>query len=195
MPESAAPSKFAKKLASTAQGQFDQFHLIDENDPPLSGQIKKYWTTLGLDFPGVEEPWSAVFVSFCVKTAGASAAEFKFAAAHSVFVHKAIQNASRGTGVFRGVKITDQPVAVGDIVQNNRQGNDFDFNFAKANTDYKSHSAIVISVGEDARGKFAFTIGGNESDSIRMKRVTLNPDGTIKQRSTSSYICLVKNLK
>ena len=67
------PSKFAKKLASIAQDQFDRFHLIHEADPPLSGQIKKYWTTLGFEFPGVQVAWSAVFISFCVKTAGATA--------------------------------------------------------------------------------------------------------------------------
>ena len=53
MPEPPAPSNFAKKLAAVAEDQFNQFHLIDENDPPLSTQIKKYWTTIGLPFPGI----------------------------------------------------------------------------------------------------------------------------------------------
>jgi hypothetical protein len=195
MPEPPAPSTFAKKLATVAQDQFDRFHLIDENDQPLRGQIKKYWTTLGMPFPGVETAWSAVFVSFCVKTAGATAAEFKFAAAHSVFVHQAIQNALSGTGVFQGFRISERAVNVGDIIQNNRGGNHFDYDHARANPNYLSHSAIVISRGEDALGKFAISIGGNESDSVRMKRVQLRPDGTIKQRSTNPFICLVKNLK
>jgi hypothetical protein len=195
MPEPPTPSTFAKKLAGIAQGQFDQFHQIDENDPPLSTQIKKYWTTLGFPFPGVETPWSAVFVSFCVKTAGATASEFKFAAAHSVFVHQAIQNAIAGTGVFQGFKITERAVHVGDIIQNNRGNTSFDFDFAKANANYQSHSAIVVARGEDSMGKFALTVGGNESDSVRQKRVILNADGTIKQRSSNSFIALVKNLK
>jgi hypothetical protein len=191
----ALPSKFAKKLASIAQDQFDRFHLIHEADPPLSGQIKKYWTTLGFDFPGVQVAWSAVFISFCVKTAGATADEFKFAEAHSVFVHKAIANAASHTGVFQGFKISDQAVGIGDIVQNNRGGQKFDFAFAKAHANYESHSAIVVARGEDATGPFVMTIGGNESDSVRMKRVILNADGTIKQRADSPFICLVKNLK
>ena len=86
------PTTFAKKLAATAQKQYDLFHFDSENDPPLANQIEKYWTGLGLSFPGVDTAWSAVFISWCVKQAGATAAEFKFAAAHSVFVHKAIQN-------------------------------------------------------------------------------------------------------
>jgi hypothetical protein len=194
MPDT-SPSKFAKRLASVAQGEHDQFHLIHETDPPLSGQIKKYWTTLGFQFPGVQTPWSAVFISFCVKTAGATAADFKFAEAHSVFVHKAIENARNQTGVFQGFDISEQPIALGDILQNNRGSHRFDFAFAKAHDAYESHSAIVISMGHDALGPFAMTVGGNESDSIRMKRVNLDPDGTVKQRASSPFICLVKNLK
>jgi len=45
---------------------------------------------------------------------------------------------------------------VGDIIQNNREGNRFDFAFARANPNYISHSAIVIEVGEDTQGRFAF---------------------------------------
>ena len=66
-----------------------------------------------------------------MKNAGATAAEFKFASAHSKFVFKAIKNAQNNTGVFRGRPITDYAPKIGDIVQNNRNGNSFDFVFAK----------------------------------------------------------------
>jgi hypothetical protein len=99
------------------------------------------------------------------------------------------------TGVFRGFKITEEAARIGDIIQNNRSGNHFDFDFAAANANYESHSAIVVARGEDSQGRFAVTVGGNESDSIRTRRVILNADGTVKQRSTSPFICIVKNLK
>lgn len=191
MPELPAPSEFAKKVATVAREQHDEFHMIDENDEPLSSQIKKYWQAVGQPFPGVEVPWSAVFISFCVKSAGATAAEFEFAAAHSVFVHKAINH----PGAFRGVKIDAESVRVGDIIQNNRGGSHHDFEFAKTHPTYISHSAIVVARGEDHRGKFALTIGGNESDSIRRVRVQLDDDGTIRQRVNSPFICLLKNVK
>jgi hypothetical protein len=130
-----------------------------------------------------------------VKTAGATAAEFEFSAAHSVFVHKAIQNALDGTGVFRAVRITEDAVRVGDILQNNRDGQHFDYDFAKENAHYTSHSTIVVSRGEDSMGKFAMVVGGNESDSIRRTRVPLNSDGSVRQRDPSPFICLIKDLK
>jgi hypothetical protein len=188
-------SPFALKLAGIAQDLHDRFHLMDENDPPLTNQIKKFWTSLGLTFPGVDEPWSAVFVSSCVKQAGATKTEFNFNAQHSQFVHTAIQNALNDTGVFRGRPITDHAPGVGDIIQNNRGGSTHGFDFARTHKSYPSHSAIVVEVGVDAQGGFALTIGGNESDSIRSKIVRLNNKGLIKQRDNSPFICVIEDLK
>jgi len=203
MPTLPPPSAFAAHLASIAEEEFNQFHNFVETDPPLSHRIQHYYATLGFTFTSVSSvPWSAVFVSFCVKEAGATSQEFEFAMAHSVFVHKAIQNASHNTGVFRGVPLGVGAVRVGDILQNNRGGNHFDFAFAANHVNYLSHSAIVVSRDEDANGKFAMVIGGNESNSIRSVKVRLHPDGTVVQTggvvvqpSHDPYICLIKNLK
>lgn len=188
-------SKYCTDLAKIAEDQHSKFHLIQESDEPLRSQIKRYWTGLGLAFPGVSTAWSAVFVSWCVKQAGATAVEFNFAQAHSRFVHKAIQNATANTGVFHGVDVALAKPAVGDIIQNNRGGTRFDFAHAKANKAYQSHSAIVVETGLDSLGAYALTIGGNESDSIRRVRVALTAAGLIKQRTTNPYICVIKTLK
>jgi hypothetical protein len=131
------------------------------------------------------------FVSFCVKKAGATDAEFKFAMAHSRFVHHAIHNG----GAFRGLRISERAVNVGDIIQGNRSNNAFTFKFAKQHEAYESHSAIVISRGEDANGKFAVTIGGNESNSVGRATVRLTNSGAVKQKSPEPYISVLKNLK
>src|SRR5262249_48287365 len=119
------PSAFAKKLAGIAQKQYDLYHFDSENDPPLAKQIGRYWTDLGLKFPGVSTAWSAVFVSWCVEEAGATSAEFKFNPAHSQFVYAAIQNGLHSTGVFRAFNVDSYAPQIGDIIQNNRGGNTF----------------------------------------------------------------------
>jgi len=191
----ATPSDFAQRLASRAQNLHDRFHLNHETDPPLAAQIKEFWDDVGVAFPGVQEPWSAVFVSSCVKRAGATSTEFEFSPQHSVFVHRAIMNSIAGTGVFRGKPISDYAPAVGDIIQNNRSGNHFNFEFARTHGDYASHSTIVVARGGDSAGEFVMTIGGNEGDSIRMKRIALNADGLIQQRAVSPFICVIQDLK
>jgi hypothetical protein len=114
---------------------------------------------------------------------------------HSVFVNQAIKNAQSGKGVFQGFDFRNQPPAVGDIIQNNRRGNAFDFNFAKTHSQYESHSVIVVEIGQDAQGGFAFCIGGNESDSVRQTVVRLDSRGFIIPRTGNPFISIIKNLK
>lgn len=175
------PSAYVKRLASTARQQYDKFRFLRENEPPLSTQIAQYWTAgVGDKFPGVDIPWSAVFVSWCVKTAGATKQQFKFAAAHSQFVHQAIKNAGEAGAVFVGRALVDYVPKIGDILQNNRGGNRFDFTHASKHSSYSSHSAIVVEVGIDNKGRYLHTIGGNEGDTVALKEVRLDNQGRVK---------------
>jgi hypothetical protein len=188
-------SEFEMAVARAAQAEYDRFHLNSENDPPLAQRIEQYWRDLDLHFQNVTVPWSAVFISFCIKQAGATAEEFKFSPQHSVFVHWAIGNMLAQRGLFRAHPLSEVAPSIGDIIHNNRAGNTYDFAFASGHADYPSHSAIVVETGHDHSGRFAVTIGGNESDSIRRKRVTLDDDGLIIQRVNSPFICVIQNLK
>jgi len=183
------PSTFAQKLATVALGQHAEFQFLDEEDPELCDQIERFWNeTVGGFTSCTAVPWSAVFVSWCVKQAGATRDEFKFAAAHSVFVHDAINNPR----AFEGLDITAHAPQIGDIIQQNRGGTSHGFAFAKTHPNYASHSAIVVRTGIDSAGPFALTVGGNETDAIRQKRVALNATGMIRQKSSNPFICVLK---
>jgi hypothetical protein len=193
-----APSPFARRLASVAQEQHDRFRFVNEADPQLCGQIKKWTEDIGSSFTSCTSnahPWSAVFVSWCVKETGATGSEFKFSKRHSVFVHNAIQNAITARGVFHGLEISAQPPNVGDIIQVNRDDARFSFEFASTHSQYASHSVIVIEIGQDSESPFAFCIGGNEGDAIRRTVVRLTPQGFIRQRGRNPFICVIKTLK
>ncbi|MCC7284160.1 MAG: DUF2272 domain-containing protein [Acetobacteraceae bacterium] len=186
-------SEFEQKVAAIAKDQFDQFNQLSESDPPLAAQIERYWKELGLPFPGVGTAWSAVFVSWCIRNAGATKKDFKFSPRHAVFVQWAIVNAETNQGRFRGLPITECVPTIGDIIQNNREGNSFGFEHAAAHDDYPSHTAIVVEEGKDPKGRFVITIGGNESDTVGRKRVALSADGLIVQRPNNPYICVVQS--
>lgn len=185
------PTPFAKRLADIATRQYEKYHLMREQEPALAAQIAKYWTGIG-KFPGTSTPWSAVFISWCMREAGASPNEFRFAAAHSRFVHEAIRNADNRTGVFEGRDPALYAPKVGDIIQNNRGRHKFTFAFARANKSYESHSAIVIEVGVDRTGPYLRTIGGNESDSVGMKEARLTSRGQLKN-ADALYISVIEN--
>lgn len=189
----AAPTPFQKKLAALVLQQYDRYHLIRENQEPLTAQIKEYWRGIGLSFPGVSVAWSAVFVSWCVKQAGATGAQFHFAQAHSRFVHRAIANASNEVGVFRGRDVAVYAPKVGDILQNNRGGHRYDFAYAAGHNAYQSHSAVVMEVGVDQKGRYLRTIGGNEGDSVGLKEVRLAANGRVRN-ADGLYISVVETL-
>jgi hypothetical protein len=189
-------STFAKKLASIALEQHATFQFMNEAEPALCSRIQSWTEDIGSPFTSCTKvPWSAVFVSWCMKRAGATKTEFKFSMSHSVFAHQAIKNAIKQQGVFQGFDINQQAPDVGDVIHYNRDGNKFTFEFAKTHSDYKSHSVIVVEVGEDSLGRFAFCVGGNESDSIRRTTVRLDASGFIKKRDLNPFISLIKNLK
>jgi hypothetical protein len=188
-------TEYVKRLVTIAEEQYNNFHLDSESDVGLAKQIKKYWTELGLSFPGVTTAWSAIFISWCVKKAGATKSEFLFSAAHAIFVNAAINNMLDNKGVFRAFPYQDIEPNLGDIIQHNRGNNTYDFQFAKMNKAYESHSAIVVEKGTDSKGNYVLTIGGNESDSIRKKQIRIDENWRIIKRKINPYIAIVQNLK
>ena len=59
----------------------------------------------------------------------------------------------------------------------------------------ESHSAIVVEEGQDNNGRYVLTVGGNEGDSVGLKRVALSAEGLIRQRDENPYISVIQNLK
>jgi hypothetical protein len=184
---------FQKRLSTVALREYERFHLLRENQEPLKTQIQSYWTALGFPFQNVSIPWSAVFVSWCIQSAGATDQQFRFAPAHGRFVHWAIANHKQKVGSFHGRRPTQYAPALGDLLQNNRGKNNYDFDYAASHQKYESHSAIVVEVGSDNRGRYLRTIGGNESDSVGLKEVRLDAKGRVKNPD-GVYIAVVQTL-
>jgi hypothetical protein len=195
--QSAQLTPYVDKLVTIAKGEYQAFHTISETDEPLRSRIDTYCRDIGIAVPPdiSQFPWSATFVSWCIKKAGATSSEFKFSAAHAVFVRAAIANADAQTGVFRARPIGSYAPQVGDLIHRNRSGGTVTYAEARTNSQYPSHSAIVVEVGEDQVGHYAMTIGGNEHDSIRMTRVALNGAGMVVQKPSDPFICVVQDLK
>ncbi len=189
------PSAYAQSVATLAEQQYQRYHHSSEEHSPLKDQIRDYWEDLGFTFPGVQTAWSAVFVSWIMRTAGASASEFKASTAHSRFVFWAIDNLQNNAGLFHAHPLEDYAHQLGDIIHNNRNGQNLTYSFAAAHKAYESHAAVVVEIGRDANGNYAITVGGNEGDTVGRKRVALHPDGTVIQRVPNPYICVIQNLK
>ena len=189
---------------AAAKAEYDRYHGIDEGAEPLRSRIADYYEAGGgsrtLDPTLDENAWSAAFVSFCIKQSGASASQFSYSMQHSVFVHAAIANALAGTGVFRGHRIGDHALQLGDLVHHNRSGGKLTYEYARDHANYPSHSCIVVGF-EDVDGvRHAITIGGNEgiaggTGTVGRKSFPLDAKGCLDQsKITTRLICAVENL-
>jgi|GEM_PF-688517 len=164
-----------------------------ETDDPQFLRVGDYWQAIGSPNNGRtlvngERPaWSAAFISFVMRAAGAGD-RFKYSAAHCHYFQDFVSLAR--PGLFQAVPANDAILGVGDIVHHGRgDAKRLEFAAARAayanDTFYPSHSAIVVAV--DREKETITTIGGNESDSVREATFDLDETGRLKPyRSGSS---------
>ena len=98
----------------------------------------------------------------------------------------AIANGDADRGVFRGHRVTEYAPKLGDLIHHNRDGGTLSFDFARANTGYPSHSAIVVDFELRNGVRHAVTIGGNEflsggTGTVGKKRFALDLNGFLNQ--------------
>lgn len=142
-----------------------------ESVRPFAGFVGEMWKAIGndnLDGTDTGVPWSAAAISFMVRNAGPAYANFRFAAAHSKFVHHAIQAREEEdtTVPFWGYRLNEMRPRIGDIVvrDNPDHGPNVDFDIAARLDSYRSHSDIVVRI--DSAKQRLLAIGGNVGQSV-----------------------------
>src|ERR1044072_7692086 len=79
----AAPTQFEAELARIAREENLTLGALRRGDQELEERIDRYCHEVGIPATApVKAHYSAVFISWCVRTAGASETEFPSAAAH-----------------------------------------------------------------------------------------------------------------
>jgi hypothetical protein len=161
-----------------------------ENESDFSERVNRYWReSLGLNHNGNDEiPWSAAFISWIFKTAGAGPA-FTYSPRHSTYLFKAIlaSQDAHTKELFVGHRPKDYKAKLGDLIGRARQsGIDFDH---QKNGEYLSHADIVVSIANDSMD----VIGGNVENSVTRRTLALNPDGTIDTSQYPAFV-VIENL-
>lgn len=146
-----------------------------EDQAPYKSYVGEYWLSIGESYTGEDThmPWSAAFVSHCVLVTGGYP-EFAYAPAHSVYIHKAINDRlhNRPAG-FWGFRITEHKPQVGDIICRRRTASAIDYDFAAQNDRYPSHCDIVVSL----RAGHVSTLGGNLGNTVRRSTYPIDKKG------------------
>jgi hypothetical protein len=136
----------------------------------------------------VDTPWSAAFISYLMKTAGFSRAEFAFSDTHADYVRAALDTSAaeaegrEATHAFRACDIATMHPRAGDLLCATRDSTAgvarFDALAAAiavraTGQDFPMHCDLVVRSDEGADAKLD-TIGGNVVQSVTLTRMTLN---------------------
>ena len=204
----APAGSFAKRIANLAVEQWKFFgrqaydlagHATTvghkEGEPTFFQKVGEYWRD-GVDRPDLDGldhswPWSAAFISWVMRTAGAGN-QFRYSAQHSVYVSKAIRDHLQGRQnvAYHGVRLNEQTPEVGDVVCWSRQaGIDYD---NQNSGDYKGHTDIVVAV----QPKAIEIIGGNVGNSVTRRPLALDSAGFLVPtvQGGETLFGLMKNL-
>ncbi|MBX2798043.1 MAG: DUF2272 domain-containing protein [Myxococcales bacterium] len=152
-----------------------------EHRAPYSGFVGEMWQALGIPLDGTDRgiPWSAAAISFMVRHAGPAYQSFRFAAAHSKFIHHAIQARfdEDRTVPFWGFRLDEVQPQIGDILcrDNPNVAPSIDFDAARNTDSYHSHTDVVMHLDPDSATIVA--IGGNLSHSVRITKYGLTDTG------------------
>jgi hypothetical protein len=177
-------SGLRSRIADTARKELTRWDggRRKESAPELEGTLRAYWLTVrsrdaANDAIARGLPWSAAFVSWVIREAGAGDA-FSYSGLHTAYVAAAKRSRLRNDAAkFWAYDITEAKPEVGDIVCRNREQNGVCSGTTYANVDdgqeRATHCDIVVAI--DSRR--VTCIGGNLSDSVREAHYALGADG------------------
>ena len=160
----------------------------DLRDLGLSAQEADALDTSVLRAALVDTPWSAVFVSYLVRSAGYDAREFRFSDAHADYARAALATGHRETdgradpGAYRACDPATTAPRPGDLLCSTRARaavlDSFDAlaPALEAGGPLPMHCDLVVAV--DAAALQAEAIGGNVLQSVTLRELRLQPAPT-----------------
>jgi hypothetical protein len=187
-------SDFKKKLVDLANKEWDKWNknnkVTKEGSQDTIQDLRDYYEigtkTKDSDSYYINTPWSATFISYLMREAGAGD-DFKYNLSHSVYITEAIKNKLENNNKkFKGYKPDEVDVEIGDLVCYPRDKG-ITYN---TNAPYVSHCDLITEIN----GNIAVGIGGNVSNSVSKKNYNLK-DGKIDKVKSSSIFVVIKNLK
>ena len=134
-----------------------------------SGWTGKYGD-YGQPYHGAPPAWSAAFISYLMRSAGAGE-RFPYSALHSTYINAAAQ----GNAAVQAEPPETYPVRVGDLICFGRRGAER-LRFADLPApSFFGHCDIVVG----GMPGLLTVIGGNVSAGVTMKHVPVTPEGTL----------------
>ena len=186
---------FRQKIVRVANQELARWGggTIKETDSRVRQALQDYWKTgtgnnyseaqLGDPSFQNDHPWSAAFISWVMRTAGAGSA-FKYSSAHSTYTRWAKDNRmANGANPFKAYRVSELTPQVGDIVCKRRAGSGATYENIRPGM--KTHCDIVTEV----RPGRLVTIGGNVNNSVAQTAPRTDTGGFL---SDPNYFAVIR---
>lgn len=206
IPPSPASSTLSDAIVRVAQQEFRRWHpsagpITERQDAAVPILQQYYRDGIGGAVPTKaqlqdvqwqnDHPWSAVFISWVMRTAGAGRT-FPYAAAHRIYINATRLNRlnNNAASPFWAYRATEVPVMVGDLICNTRAGNGASYDNIGDGTPWKTHCDIVTEILPGGLR----VIGGNVNQNVDTKPLVKTlPDGRLDLRgSQAKYFAVIR---
>jgi len=195
--------QYKSNLLQIIQEEFNYWNYpINRTEREITSvdKIKDYWKCLDF-YPTTKQiqsfkwqeahPWSAVFISWCMKKAGYEGC-FYNSINHAQYIIWANENKlnKQYDSLFLAYNISDKAAAnpvPGDLLCKNRDGKKFSLETIHKKS--ISHCDIVLEV--DKANGIVVTIGGNVLDKVNKRWVFLDANGFID--TNAAWLCYDAN--
>lgn len=176
-------SNFKKKIVKLANDELKKWQGKKEGNNTTIQELRNYWKqgagVTASDNYYINNAWSAAFISWIMKTAGAGD-KFKYSARHSEYIQAAKQNRKNNVKTFQAFRKNEQPVKVGDLICYPRQaGVTYD-----TPGNYYAHCDLITEI----KNGTAVTIGGNVSDTVKQSTYNLDTDSKVTTEKVHAII-------
>lgn len=191
-------SNFKKKLVDLANEEYNKWNKngikIKEGSNDTIQMLRNYYEqgagVKNSDNYYISTPWSATFISYLMKKAGAKN-DFNYNLSHSAYIREAVLNRkANNSKKFKAYMPNEVNINVGDLVCYPRQSG-VSYN---STGNYASHCDLIISVDNNT----AVGVGGNVSNSVSKSVYALKNGKIDKEKDKNAYggvFTVIKNLK
>ena len=194
----------SERIARVARAEFRRWRpgggaALTETSPAASPILREYYRTgVGVAVTDAQlqnssyqagHPWSAVFISYVMRTAGAGA-HFTYSPAHQTYIRAARRNRLGGVvgNPFWAYRVSEIAPRIGDLVCNARAGSGATYDNIGGPQTRATHCDVVTEI----RPGRIRVIGGNVGQTVGEKWLTTLPDGRLSLAGRqSTYFAVI----
>ncbi|HWP01017.1 MAG TPA: DUF2272 domain-containing protein [Methylococcus sp.] len=170
--------------------------IWEDDDESHVLRVNGYWRAVGkpgLSGSDCQQPWSAAFISWVMKTAGVPEMLFPSASAHWVYLSKIIRDTDGPYTAFVPRSIHDYSPRPGDLICANREHYSLPSITQPLDSYLLENAKLHCDIVVERNGSVLEAIGGNVRNSVSKSILTLDAEGHLRPTRQRPWFLVLEN--